>query len=113
MIGLIFLDFALMMVAGMISFSYAKTSNSFQNNSFDNGSLRNFSNDNGPYVIISCYFGSEAPNCHHTIDTLSTGINTYGTIIIFDGFDAYDTQGNTSHSIIGNLVDTTSVLVRI
>lgn len=81
--------------------------------SADNGRAQQFSAGNDANVaILSCAIASGVLDCHITDGTVSTVLGGNGTLVV-QSVGLWDTQGNTSASIINNGIDTTSQLVRV
>lgn len=83
-------------------------------NTANNGTLRNFSGGNGAIQVIdSCITAVQAVSCHKTaLGPGLLGTNTGAATVYVNALgQRFTTQGNTSHTIANNGVDTTSVLI--
>ncbi|NML22969.1 hypothetical protein HHL16_18980 [Pseudoflavitalea sp. G-6-1-2] len=112
------LGLALLTASAIITNFARSESTANQLNSLNNGTLRQYSGGDGPYLqIYSCVTLVAFANCHAT-KTLNNVSGTSwdannDTIMITVHGRMYTTARNTSLSILGNGKDTTSMLIQL
>lgn len=102
----------LIATAALIAAFFKPASKEEQANSADNGTIRLYSCSQAPVAIVSCCWGFEVFDCHHTMPTLTTSPNGIESFLQTANGRLYQTIDNTSNSIANNSIDTTSMLMR-